>query len=93
MSQSTTKIMIEVGMPTPEVSNKPEIKCPPLEDEVRDALDLIDSGYKSDVEWVMINKLYAELCSLKNPSDRAKNLLNMINPVLAKFGYHGKGTK
>ncbi len=82
------KVMVGLEMPEPGVTQNP---CKPhsVEDQVRCALDMIDSGYKSDVEWSMINRLYQDLCAMKKKSPRVQNLLNMIEPVLAKFGYHG----
>lgn len=63
-------------------------KKPSVEERVKHALELIDSGYKSDIQWIMINKLYKQLCEMKKPSERALNIKKMIEPVLAKFGYH-----
>ncbi len=76
-------IAIDLGVP-----QEPR-KCPKLsiEDKVKSALELIDSGHESAVEWRMINRLYRDLCKLKkNP--RVENLKQMIEPVLAKFGFH-----
>lgn len=82
------KVLLEVGMPAPgQIEKKPEIQKIPVEDQVREALECIDSGHDSAVEWSMINRLYRDLKSLKKPNDRARNLMNMIQPVLEKFGY------
>lgn len=81
-------ISIQVCMPDPQGPNTSEKHLPlSIEDQVKDAIDCIDSGYKSDVEWLMINKLYSEL-EKKKPTPRVKNLMSMIEPVLAKYGYH-----
>lgn len=58
-----------------------------IEDEVREALDLIESGNDSHVEWNMIRRLYREICKRK-PTARIANLKEMIEPVLSKYGYH-----
>lgn len=89
-----TKILIEVGsMPDPETSRKAEKRdCSP-EEKVRKALELINSGYDSAVEWIMINKLYRKLSSIKKPNTRVKNILKMISPVLSKYGYKGVGSE
>lgn len=82
------KIAISLSMPEPgSPSCSKEMLPMPIEDRVKDALDIIDSGHSSPVEWNMINRLYKALCRAK-PSKRVENLKNMIEPVLAKFGYH-----
>lgn len=83
-------IMLEVGLPEREKLERqpldmPKKKC--LEDKVREMLDLVDSGHDSTVEFMAIQKLYKELCC-KKPSQRVNNLKKMIEPVLAKYGYH-----
>lgn len=88
---NSIKLMLELPMPTPApvpVAPKKEEPEYSVEDKVREALECIDSGHESGVEWAMINRLYADLCKLKKPSKRALNLKKMIEPVLAKFGYH-----
>lgn len=94
---NTIKVMLEMPIPEPKplIIEKASAKEPSepkesVEDKVKAALECIDSGYDSNVEWSMINRLYRDLKALKKPNDRAKNLVNMIEPVLAKFGYFGK---
>jgi hypothetical protein len=89
----SVKIMVEV-CPTPAetASAEPKPQKLSVEDKVRHALDLIESGHTSRVEWKMINGLYTELKKMK-PSPRVSNLIDMIKPVLAKFGYHDVGAK
>jgi dUTPase len=81
----SVRILVEVAPPQPEKTGK---SCGmSVEDKVRHALQLIDSGYRSDVEWSMINRLYKSL--LRAPkNERTQSLIEMIKPVLAKFGYH-----
>lgn len=81
------QILVEMPHPAPEKTEKAPVGLS-IEDKVRDALDCIDSGYDSRVEWLMINKLYSELQKRKQ-TPRVQNLRKMIEPVLAKFGYHG----
>lgn len=87
-----TRVMIEIGMPGP-ASGPPPAPSLSVEDQVRDALECIESGYKSDVEWTMVNKLYRALKAKPKLSPRAENLMKMIEPVLAKFGYHKTTTE
>lgn len=79
-------IMLE-AMPAPgRTAQSPVSPKPiPVEDRVRDALELINSGHESHKEWLLINKLYKQLRGKSSP--RAQNLCKMIKPVLAKFGY------
>lgn len=80
------KLLVEV--PTPEESSKPKSPCLSPEERVRHYIDLIESGHKSDVEWITLNKFYKALCKCKK-TPRVQNLISMIKPVLAKYGYHG----
>lgn len=80
------EVFVKLKMPEPGCSTK-QPAPPPLEDKVRQAIELIDSGYCSHVEWLMINKLYRKLCGIKQ-TPRVVNLKKMIEPVLAKYGYH-----
>lgn len=82
------KLQILIDVPPP-VEKAKEAPCPMgIEDKVRDALELIESGHESHQEWIMINKLYKALCE-KKPNKRINNLKKMIEPVLAKYGLHG----
>lgn len=83
------KVLIEVA-PPPERTEK---SCGmSVEDKVRRALELVDSGHRSDVEWSMINRLYKSLLRAKK-SPRIQNLLKMLEPTMNKFGYYGKESK
>lgn len=73
-------------MPSPGNEAKPRPRFT-VEDKVRAMLELIDSGHESYTEWLTIQKLYDKLCSMKQTS-RVKNIKQMIEPVLNKFGYH-----
>lgn len=85
------KIKIELQMPEPntESSKLPTPKSP--EEQVREALECIQSGHESREEWLMINKLYTDLCKAKQ-TPRIKSLIKMIKPVMAKHGYFGVAT-
>ena len=81
------KLMISVPEPQVTEKAKPAPKLSP-EEKVKHYIELIESGYKSDVEWLILNKIYKQLCGMKqNP--RITNIISMIKPVLAKYGYHG----
>lgn len=89
-SKPPMSIKIMLDLPPPEYREPPkkEEHKPSIEEEVREALEKIDSGYESHVEWLMIGGLYEKLKQLAHPSPRARALIEMIEPVLAKYGYH-----
>jgi hypothetical protein len=82
------RVMLEVGIPTVSPAEREEVKPLSIEDRVRDAIDMIDSGRHSSVQWIMLNKVYKSLSPRRGKSRRIDNLLNMIEPVMAKYGYH-----
>lgn len=86
------RIAVDICMPEPKApsTNANQLGLS-VEDKVRDALECIESGYKSDVEWLMINRLYTSLQKAKQ-SPRVRNLRKMIEPVMAKYGYHKVAT-
>lgn len=80
------RVLLDIQMPTADQTSKHPPR-PPLEDRVRDLLNMIDSGHPSHQEWLTINKLYRDLSERKK-SPRVQNLIGMIEPILSKFGYH-----
>lgn len=78
------KLLLKLEMPHETPHKEP---VPNLEDKVRQAIELVDSGYCSNVEWILLNKMYKQLCGMKK-TPRVENLIKMIEPVLAKYGYH-----
>lgn len=80
------KISIHVEMPKPG-SSEPYDRHKSVEEEVKHCIDMIESGHDSIIEWKTINRLAAELRGKKSP--RARDILKMIDPVLAKYGIHG----
>lgn len=83
------KLAISLQMPSSEPQKKyEECKRPPVEDRIRQALENILSDRDSHEDWILINKIYKSLCSMKKLSSRGRNIKNMIEPVLAKFGYY-----
>lgn len=81
------KIMLQMDPPKVGQSKYPPKEETSVEEEVRKAIELIDSGHDSYVEWKLLNKLAKELRPRKDA--RSKNLMEMIDPVLQKYGMHG----
>lgn len=86
--------MLSMDPPNPAKSKEqpqPVDKLASIEEEVKNAIEMIDSGHDSHVEWRLLNKLHRELCKRKDP--RSKNLMKMIQPVMDKYGMHGVSEK
>ena len=81
------QIMLQTEPPAPNKNKSIEKPDTSIEDEVKEAIEMIDSGHDSYVEWKLLNKLAKELRPRKDA--RSKNLMSMIDPVLQKYGIHG----
>lgn len=88
------RVAVDVTAPTPEHRRHRSV-----EERVRDAVELIDTGYNSEVEWDMIRRLWNYLCACKQHTERQRRILEMIKPVMEKYGkldhrgveaWHGK---
>lgn len=84
------ELLVKLNIPSPGCAStpeKPDKLVIPLEDEIHQMLEKIDSHHESNVEWRAIKRFYTDLCKAKQ-TDRVKNLRKMIRPVLAKYGFH-----
>jgi hypothetical protein len=82
------KVMLDLDTPSSEKTKQAVAnEEPSVEEQVRQAIEMIDSGHDSYVEWKLLNKLAKELRLRKDA--RSKNLMEMIDPVLQKYGMHG----
>ena len=78
------RISITIDMAMPE--QVPQEYCrPSLEEKVRRALDMIDSGHESPVEWAYVKRVYASLRG--RSGQRAANIRKMIEPMLQKYDH------
>jgi hypothetical protein len=87
------KILVDIQMP--ETAEKTVVPKLSVEQQVRDAIELIESGYDSIIEWKMIKRIYEDLMK-RGPSrwnTRHRNLIKMIEPTLSKYGYHCGGSQ
>lgn len=83
-------IIIQMSMPDSFGPPPEPAPCgPSVEDQVHDALQEIESGRDSGVQWLMLNKLAKALRAQKKLNPRQQNVLDMIEPLLNKYGYHG----
>lgn len=83
------QLLVKLNIPSPGCAPAPkkQVNTIPLEDEIRQMLEKVDSHHESNVEWRAIKRFYTDLCKAKQ-TDRVKSLRKMIQPVLAKYGFH-----
>lgn len=81
------KVSISIEMPKPDTEIPEVYKKVSVEDKIRQMLDLIDTDHSDHVDWETLRRLYNKLQSIKAPSRRQKNLIDMITPVMEKYGY------
>lgn len=82
------KVLVSMDLPDAKQEQEPTVS---IEDKVKHMIELVESGYRSNVEWRTLNKLYADLKDMKS-TPRIQNLMQMIEPVLAHYGYHKVST-
>ena len=85
------RISLMLDLPVPATKNKDfaEKQDPmvSVEEEVRSAIEAIESGHDSAVEWKVLNKFARTLRDRKD--SRSVALMKMIEPVMNKYGMHG----
>lgn len=83
---SKIQLILSIDQGHPE-ETKPEYSATQqtIEQKVRDAILMVDSGHESRLEWAYLEKVYNKLCMMK-PTKRVQNLIETIHPVLAKYG-------
>lgn len=81
------KLSIQLEMPQPQSAQPEQAQKPSIEERVREAVELCESGYCSSTEFLMLAKL-AQALREKKQNPRIENLLQMIQPTLNKYGYH-----
>lgn len=86
MHEGSNKVGISIRLEMPAVSGKAKPK-PNLEDQVRACIQRIDDGTGTEVDFLMLKRLKVALLK-KEKSPRVKNLLEMIEPTLRRFGYY-----
>ena len=80
-------ISLIVKMGPPESHQKLKEAKPNLEDQVRACIQRIDDGTGTEVDFLLLKRLKSALLK-KKPSPRVKNILEMIEPTLRRFGYY-----
>lgn len=65
-----------------------ESRQPSIEDQVRERIDRIDSGCGTHVDFLVLKRLQEALRQKSPCTTRIKNIMDMIEPVMRKFGYY-----
>lgn len=68
-----------------QLDRAPEPK-PSLEQELRDAVELIESDMDSRVEWDLVRRVWNKLCSHPCNNDRKRRIKKLLKPVIDKYG-------
>jgi hypothetical protein len=63
-------------------------RAPSIEDKVRERIENIDSGSGCLQDFLVLKKLQETLRNKKPCTPRIQNLMDMIEPVMRKFGYY-----
>lgn len=83
------RLMIELE--APKETQKEACPRPTVEERVRDMVELCMDGSDNHAvhrHFITLRKTYESLSRID--SERARNLMRMIEPVLAKYGYHSR---
>lgn len=73
-------------MPSPEKSC--EHRRPPIEDQVRSRIDRIHDGSACLQDFLVLKRLQETLRQKKPCTPRIQSIMDMIEPVMRKFGYY-----
>lgn len=87
MQDDSNKVSISVmlQMPTATPTKKQKTN---VEDQVRACIQRIDDGTGTEVDLLLLKRLKADLLKKDKKNPRVKNLLEMIEPTLRRFGYY-----
>lgn len=87
MHNDSNKISISVMLQMPSGKQDKQNK-PNLEDQVRACIQRIDDGTGSEVDLLLLKRMKSALLQKDKKNPRVKNLLEMIEPTLRRFGYY-----
>ena len=85
-SKGQIRISLLLQTQPPETSAPRPDECKTtLEQNVKDAILMVDSHHDCPMEWDYIQRVWDKLQTIKE-TPRIRNLLDMIHPVMAKYG-------
>jgi len=85
---TTIGISLMVSTPPPRPSAGEHKRMPSVEDKVRRCIERIDNGCGTEVDFLTLKKLKAAIQAKKYITPRMKNILDMMEPVIQRFGYY-----
>lgn len=87
MHDASNKIGISIMLQMPHKTQTEKTK-PNIEDQVRACIQRIDDGTGTEVDLLLLKRLKTALLKKDKKNPRIKNLLEMIEPTLRRFGYY-----
>ena len=87
MHDGSPKLSLSLTLQMPS-SGRGVKRKPNVEDQVRAAIQRIDDGTGTEVDFLMLRKVKTALLTKDKKNPRVKSLLEMIEPTLRKFGYY-----
>lgn len=88
MPNDSNKVSISLTLQMPSGQSASQSARPNIEDQVRACIQRIDDGTGTEVDFLLLKRLKADLLKRKAKSPRIENLLQMIEPTLRRFGYY-----
>lgn len=82
-----TRIQIQLVLEkdkVPEKTKTNSYRKPSIEERVKDAICMCDSGHESREEWEFLRRVYNALMKIKKPNERHKALIKQITPTLRR---------
>ncbi len=81
-------LMVQTPPPPPRPSAGEHKRMSSVEDKVRKCIERIDNGCGTEVDFLTLKKLKAAIQSRKKITPRMKNILDMMEPTIQRFGYY-----
>ena len=78
------KIALMLSLPTPSSQATGKPRKPPVEERVRDAMDLCESGHESLEEWEFLRRVHNYLQKKKKLTSRQARILKELTPFIRK---------
>lgn len=91
MHGAAGKKQVGISVIVQDIPSKEATSCcrkPSPEEAVRERIERIDSGCASEVDFLVLKRLQEALRQKKPCTPRMKNLMDMIEPVMKRFGYY-----
>lgn len=90
-NQAGPEIGLNLRIKMPEVPSSQPDACPPIEDRVRKAMEMVEYGSGSRRDWEFlrrVNNCLVKKYKARKCNDRMLNILKMIQPTMEKYGQY-----